>query len=578
MTGMRLLPFVSLLLTAPLAAQDSVIVIDPDQPLVDTLPRGGPPADAVDALVTAYNDSATTRLQGDVTIPAGTRIEGRVAMYRGTLRIAGTIVGDVVVANGTLVLAAGAEIRGDILVIGGRLIRDPSAVHLGTERVYWDAAPVVRAADGTLAVRERRRDLGDLATARASFEIGKVRTTLLLATDGTYNRIEGLPIQFGPQFEYRFSRNALARVDLRGLLRTVGGEANLRSEFGYRATGELQFGMPRRVGVGARLQSVIQPIEDHPLSRSEVGWSSFLLQRDYRDYYERQGVGGFVYAYPTEALRVEASIQRDAERSARASDPWSLLRNSDRWRANPLIDDGHYVTLGLDLQYDTRNERDFPTSGWYATARFEHGTSDDVAPVVLPTTVRAPIPTDGSYAYDRLSLDVRRYSRLTPSLRVHARLLAEGWIGGDPLPIQRRLSLGGPGLLPGYGFRAFTCEPSGFVDPARAGLCDRLIVAQIEFRTRLGLNLGFRTPDAVPGPERFIGLDQVDLVFFGDAGDAWLTGDGPGRVPNNRLPVLREWNTDVGIGVDAGEIGLYLAKGLSKSESVKLIARLQRRF
>ena len=77
-------------------------------------------------------------------------------------------------------------------------------------------------------------------------------------------------------------------------------------------------------------------------------------------------------------------MSRDAERSLRVSDPWSLLRNSDRWRRNPLIDDGHYFTTGVQLEYDTRNDRDRPTTGWMIRTRFEHSTSDDIAPVALP--------------------------------------------------------------------------------------------------------------------------------------------------------------------------------------------------
>ena len=73
--------------------------------------------------------------------------------------------------------------------------------HFGRERVYWDAAPVIRTAEGSLTLRERRRSLGDLATARTSFQVGRIRTTLSLATGGTYNRVEGLPILFGPLFE-----------------------------------------------------------------------------------------------------------------------------------------------------------------------------------------------------------------------------------------------------------------------------------------------------------------------------------------------------------------------------------------
>ena len=46
----------------------------------------------------------------------------------------------------------------------------------------------------------------------------------------------------------------------------------------------------------------------------------------------------------------------------------------------------------------------------------------------------------------------------------------------------------------------------------------------------------------------------------------------------NRIPSLHEWKMDVGVGLDAGVIGAYLAKGLDDGEGVKLVVRLQRRF
>jgi hypothetical protein len=132
--------------------------------------------------------------------------------------------------------------------------------------------------------------------------------------------------------------------------------------------------------------------------------------------------------------------------------------------------------------------------------------------------------------------------------------------------------------MPGYDFRAFTCAPSGFTDPSRLALCDRVVSAQIEVRTRLGLNLGFRTRDRENRSRRFIGIQEADLVLLADAGKGWLAGDGPGQVPVNRIPSFSEWKVDVGIGLDAGEIGAYIAKGVSEDESVKFLVRLQRRF
>ncbi len=97
--------------------------------------RAGPPPDVVSELIAFYNDTATTRVQGDVSFPAGSRFDGRLAVFRGALRIAGRVRGESSVANGTLYLLPGADVDGDILVVGGRLIRSPGARHAGRERV-----------------------------------------------------------------------------------------------------------------------------------------------------------------------------------------------------------------------------------------------------------------------------------------------------------------------------------------------------------------------------------------------------------------------------------------------------------
>jgi hypothetical protein len=98
-------------------------------------------------------------------------------------------------------------------------------------------------------------------------------------------------------------------------------------------------------------------------------------------------------------------------------------------------------------------------------------------------------------------------------------------------------------------------------------------------RTRVGVNLGYRMPDREGrGTGRFLGIEEADLVFFTDIGKAWLAGDGPGKVPVDRIPALKEWAADLGFGLDAGEIGAYLAKSASNDEPVKIVVRLQRRF
>lgn len=560
-----------------LRAQDSVIVIDPDA-TADSTDRQGLPEELIQRLLRIYNDSGTTRLWGDVDLSPESRLSGIVAVYRGSVRLRGRLDGSLTVINGSLLVQPGASIAGDVLVVGGQLTVSEGATIGGQREEHWDAAPVVRSAEGILVQRERRR-FPDLTTARRSFRSGALTATVLLGTEGTYNRVEGVPIVFGPVLEYRFSPAVLARLDIRGTLRTAADDDQLREDFGYLARAEFRINGPRGGGLGMKVYGMVDGIEEHPLSRSEVGWSAFLFQRDQRDYFLRKGLAGYVYAYPDRRLRLEASLRRDKEESVRANDPWSLLRNSDRWRPNPLVDDGHYVTAGLAVELDTRNDDEFPTNGWWIRSQAEFSWSDDVAPLTLPITVRPGIPTSGDYGFTHITVDLRRYNRVAVNLRLNARVVAAGFAGGDPLPVQRRVSLGGSDLLPGYAFRAFTCAPTGFRDASLLALCDRMAAAQVDFRTRLDLGLGYRHRDQQrPEWDRFIGIDQADLVVFLDAGKAWLSGDGPGRVPHNRIPALKEWKADIGVGIDAGGFGVYLARALTDGQPVRVILRLKRRF
>jgi len=61
-------------------------------------------------------------------------------------------------------------------------------------------------------------------------------------------------------------------------------------------------------------------------------------------------------------------------------------------------------------------------------------------------------------------------------------------------------------------------------------------------------------------------------------GKGWLTGDGPGRVPNNRLPVPGEFSYDAGIGLDIDGLALYAGVPIGETWSPRFTLRLERRF
>lgn len=562
-----------------LAAQDSVIVIDPDAPAAPSAQRPGLPGDVLRQVLGFYNDSATTRLEGAVTLPRGARIAGGVGVLRGPLTVGGVIAGPVVVINGDLEILSGGSIEGAVLIVGGRVLGDTVGALPGGVTTYSDAAPVLRLVDGTLALRDRRRSLLEFGGAQRSFQVGKVNTTLFLSSGGTYDRVEGLPITLGPRFVYRPSDDRKLALDLLGVVRTAGDPTELGEEVGYDAHFDFADGssLHHGWGLGARASQLVQSIENQPLSRSEVGWSTLLFHRDYRDYYLNEGVSLYGYFWAGSSFRVDGGWRTERQRSLPANDPWTLFRTAESWRPNPLVDDGRFKTLHLGLTYDTRNERDLANSGMWVRFEWERSASEDIAPVDLPTTVRGSIPTDGSYAFQRFWFDARAYNRLTPGMRLNLRLVGGGWLGGDPLPMQERLSLGGPGVMPGYAFRWSTCNEGSVPDPAQPALCDRSLTLQAELRSRLDLGLLYRYKgrDQV---EQAFGLDQVDVVVHADAGKAWLTGDGPGRVPTSKVPNLDEWLYDVGVGLDAGGIGVYLSKALTDAQPVRLFVRLQRRF
>ena len=559
------------------AAQDSVQIIRPEARAPDTTAGALLPAGIVDELLGAYNDSLTTRITGSLLLPAGSRLDGPVALFRGNLRVAGRLTGQVTVINGDLIVDAGGSVTGSVLVVGGRIEVRPGGSLTGRRRVFPQAALLYRTSAGLLAVRAPTRTLSEIVSARAGLTSGRFRTTLSVETGRTYNRVEGLPIVFGPTVVREGLPNVEGRMDLRGVGWTVPDRTDRRASLGYSGRLEFRFGAARRLAVGSHVYRLIAPTEEQPLSGSESGWSALFLQRDYRDYYQAQGVAGYLTYDFGGGLTLGTSLRRDEERSVPANDPISILRN-DPWRPNPLIDDGHYTTWRVALDLDTRNDPESPASGWLVHGWWERSRSDDAAPLTLPTDVRDPIPP-GRYVSSRVWLDARGYARYSPTVRTALRLVAGGALGGEPLPVQRRFSLGGPDILPGYAFRRLTCTPPSLADPSHAALCDRLIAVQLEIRTATHMGLPVPTTERyLNALQRILAVRDPDVVIFGDAGAAWVAGDGPGRVPSNRIPVFREWKKDIGFGFDAGGIGLYVAQPLTDGLPLTLTLRLQRRF
>jgi len=536
----------------------------------DSVEAGGVPDSILRDAVERFNAPGTSRTHGTQVIAAGSMVQGDLGVHRGTLRVEGTIRGNVIVINGDILLRPTGRVSGSITVLGGRIIVQPGAVHGGTRYETLTTAWVSVTPERTLRLSRRPRGLIDYTTAQASITAGPVRATLGVEA-APYNRVEGLPVMVSPSLLWRPDDITSLQLRLTGIARTAGDPSDLRSDFGWRGELELARLEPAAIRVTVDASSLITPMVDQAYSPLESGIAAFVARRDYRDWYNSRSAGIVARWRPRAALELDAGYRWSRERTVRSVDAFSLLRADDSWRPNPIIDDGHYRAIGIGLAWDTRDDASRATTGWMVRAAIRRTMSDDLTPVSLPGLIRDNMPTTG-YGSTDIEFDFRSYLRLNPSQGVHLRLAGGGWLGGDPLTVQRRRSMGGADPLAGYEFREVTCDRRRRPDNAEPALCDRRLLAQVEFRRSVDLGINAR----VAGIS--LGLEEADIVVLADAGTAWVAGDGPGRVPSGRIQDLSEWLADVGIGLDGGLFGVYVAKPLTGDGSPRFSVRLRRRF
>jgi len=560
------------------AGQDTVIVIRDARRVQSTSIERW----AVDL----FNADGTIRVFGDLTVRDGDRMDGNVAVLDGPVVVYGTITGDLVAINADVTIAAGALIERDVVVLGGTLDVAEGARVEGSTRRHSERVSVRRVGND-LELTDRRES----AHRRRGFdERDRGRAFLVLGINRTYNRVEGLPLRLGMGAEWRAGPTS-GRIRGYGVFRTAGDFETNRTDMGYVVEGSLGVGgTTPRLTLGARGFDLVVPTQDWPLSLHEVGWASFLWHRDYRDYMLQRGVAGYVSIAPASTVTLTGEVARVEEASVAARDPWTPWRNDEAWRPNPRIDDGDYTLLTGRLEYDSRPDERSPRSGTLLRATWEHGIGETVVERPLPAAIRPALPAT-DYAFDRASVDLRRYQRIGWAGQLRLRGFWAGAVRGDPLPVQRRFSLGGPDPLNGYAFRAFACN-AGVADLSQPGLCDHVVLFQAEYRGGFGLDWfdgDFRRdrlarldrPDRHDRPDRRDGwkgwdwdwddwgwFDGPTLVLFTNAGAGWLrSDDGPDRL---------HW--DVGAGLAFGSVGLYVARAIEANEPVRVTLRIERRF
>jgi hypothetical protein len=467
-------------------------------------------------------------------------VERNVAVLDGSLTLAGRILGDLVVIHGNLIAEPGAEVSGSVTVIGGEVrgaenLRASGAT-LHRERLRYELR------DGTLLLmREVQAD--QIATGR---EFGFGRTDVVVAARGGYNRSEGLPIHIGPRVT--LGRRNPTRLEALFIYRTAADFEFDQDDYGYALTAEQFVGGKQAARIGARYASEVLPIETWGLSDRETSLAAFLLHRDQRDHYNRDGLSVYLAA-GRGGLPLDWRIEFGNYEYGRAAlrDPFSILHNDDPWRREVEIPNVRLRTLGIQTRYDTRNDNRDPSTGWLVRADAE---------AVLSLRSGDPALVSNDYRYGLL--DIRRYARLTPSSRIALRAVAAGAINEHALPAWNQQALGAEGSLPGYELHEFDCgghdtAPELAQSPWFG--CDRLMLFQVEYQSNVQWLSRFGRDIGVD----FGLLNNIKWLLFFDSGRTWT----PAAQTNGRENGTDDFVADAGFGLKFGTIGAYWAVPLS---------------
>ncbi len=541
--------------------------------------REAPARDIPGAAVAVYNAERTLRVTGAYEVAVDRTIAGDVAVLNGPVRVAGRITGTLVAINADVRLAPGATISGGLIVVGGTIAgregatvsgevqRQPELLryHVTEQRLVPETDPLHDDAWWQRRPHRRPPPSDDRSWRDLTF-----------TSAHTYNRVEGLPILIGPRI-HQVTGWGRFTLDAYGIVRTAGPVAWNRGTLGHDATSELQLGRTLGVGVGGRAFDIVDRVEGWQMGDAEGGLAAFALHRDFSDYYRRHGGVGFVKLHAGVDADLTFSLGTERWEDVRERDPVSLLRREEPWRPNPRMDEGPMHLATTRLRVDTRRRLSALWGGWYLDAEVERGTGTLVAD--------RWVPRRDDIGYTRGFVDARRYTRLAPDASLNLRVVAAGWMSGDRLPMERRLSVGGPGTLPGYDFRrAWRVNPDvltcgGTALPGAPANCDRVMLFQAEFRG--DFNVGWMRNDARddwwrPGFNR-----RAAWVLFADAGRGWNVGapDLATTYAKDELPPFGTFRADIGAGVDFGSLGLYVAKATTTArEPVNVIVRVQHRF
>jgi hypothetical protein len=342
-----------------------------------------------------------------------------------------------------------------------------------------------------------------------------------------YNRVDGVFVGWRLPLKYRSVRGVAHYGEV--------GYGFGSNRWDYRAGAEFfSFSGASRdnlVALGFELHGLTNTQDNWRIDEIENSIFAFLLRRDFRDYYRREGASTYIFRDFDRMVEVRGQVGVDVFESMPNSVSWNLF--GDRWgsrmnfRSNPEIEAGQMRSVMGTLQLDSRANRR-SVQGWRLMAQAEKAGSF----------------LGGDFDFERYIIDVRRYQYAGRGTQLNLRIRAG--TGRGRVPVQFLYRLGGPSSLRGYGLNAYEG--------------DRMVL--------------FNAIYWVDGEAHFRDdwpLDDVGIGVFFDAGKAWVAD---GESVGSRVV------TSAGLGLKTDNLRVFFARPLDANDPVdwRVWVRFRRAF
>lgn len=162
---------------------------------------------------------------------------------------------------------------------------------------------------------------------------------------------------------------------------------------------------------------------------------ALLFKGDYLDYFRaRNGFEVDLKYKASRFLSLVGYLSAFQYRNMPVDVSWTVFRNSDAFRPNPVVREGDAGLLKVGIAYNNRRKSPIFRNAWIASAVYERGFRE--------------------FPYNGLALSVKRYQK---TIFGRQAFVARGFLGSrESIDEQHLYDIGGIGTLRGYRIKEYT--------------------------------------------------------------------------------------------------------------------------